>query len=447
MNEEARFYTERDRRTVEYGIDPKLLETQVAVMVSEEAAASRPGQVATLALVNMLARIHRSIALVVPRSPLVARPLVPGHDLPDVLLATTTAINPFIRIEPVNRPPHDAPCVGLGAGLPAGLATYVGAEGGTATLADAPQPISATDPSILGAGLGACLAAADLLGLVTNGRAPHRRRVSMWRFSEGDAAGTGPEVIGPVDVGDVLVVGAGAVGSCLLYWLREIGVVGSWDVVDGDVVELHNTNRSLGFLAADAGWPSGDPAPKAERAAELIGATPHVQWYEQWFENNPTSRPDLVLPLANDHGVRHFIGQRGEPILLSATTSPHWTAALHRQIPGRDDCMDCRFPDATTPKFECATSPVQTNEDQSIDAALPFLSATAGLLLAGGLLHLQSAAIGDGDPNQWTLWLRTAHRSWQMSRRTCGAGCQSALPMDAIRDLNRGRRWGQLVEG
>jgi molybdopterin/thiamine biosynthesis adenylyltransferase len=446
MSDRARFYAERDRRTVEYGIDAGFLESQVAVVVGEEAAASRPGQVATLALVNMLARIHRSIALVVPPSPLVARTLVPGDDLPDVLVATATAIDPFISIELVDRPPSDTPCIGLGAGLPAGLAVYVGAQGAAATLADAPQSISTTEATILGAGLGACLAAADLLYLVTSGRAPHPRRVSVWGFGEGDAAGAGPEVTGPVDVGDVLVAGAGAVGSCLSYWLREIGVVGSWDVVDGDIIRLHNTNRSLGVLATDAGWPTGDPARKAQRAADLIGATPHVQWYHEWIESHPTSRPDLVLPLANDHGVRHLIGQRGEPVLLSATTSPHETAALHRQIPGRDDCMDCRFPDATIPKFECSTGPVQTSEGTSTDAALPFLSATAGLLLASGLLQLQARSIGDRAENQWTLWVATANRSWQMSRRACATGCQNVVPMNAVRAFNRNSRWREFVD-
>jgi hypothetical protein len=210
-------------------------------------------------------------------------------------------------------------------------------------------------------------------------------------------------------------------------------------------IKLHNTNRSLGFLAADAGWPGEAPVPKAERAAELIGATPHVEWYHEWIETHPTSPSDLVLPLANDRGVRHLIGQRGEPILLSSTTSPHGTAALHRQIPGRDDCMDCRFPDPTTPKFECSTGAVPTSEGTSTDAALPFLSATAGLLLASGLLQLQVGSIGQRDENQWTLWVATTNRSWQASRRACATGCQNAMPAMTVRNLNRNSRWRELV--
>jgi molybdopterin/thiamine biosynthesis adenylyltransferase len=445
MNDRARFYDERDRRTVEYGIDPGFLEAQVAVMVSDEAAVSRPGQVATLALVNMLARTHRSIALVVPPSPLVAQTLVPGDDLQSVLVATARAIDLFNRIEIAERPPTETPCIGIGADLPPRLALYVGAEGAAATLADVPQPISPTDSTILGAGLGASLAAADLLYLVTSGRSPYPRRVSVWSFGEGGAADPGPDVIGPLDVGSVLVAGAGAVGSCLLYWLREVGVMGSWSVVDGDVIKPHNTNRSLGFVAADAGWPAGDGAPKAERAAALIGATAHVEWYDEWIATHQSPRPDLVLPLANDRGVRRLIGQRGEPILLSATTSPHATAALHRQIPGRDDCVDCRFPDTTVPKFECSTGTVESTEGTSTDAALPFLSATAGLLLAAGLLQLQAGTIAGRAENQWTLWVATQNRSWQTSRRACVTNCDAALPIEAVRSVKGNSRWRELL--
>jgi hypothetical protein len=74
---------------------------------------------------------------------------------------------------------------------------YVGAQGAEATLANAPQPISPTEATVLGAGLGAglgaaCLAASDLLNLVTSGRVPHARRVSMWGFGEGAETDAGP---------------------------------------------------------------------------------------------------------------------------------------------------------------------------------------------------------------------------------------------------------------
>ncbi|HXF37910.1 MAG TPA: hypothetical protein VNO17_12140, partial [Actinomycetota bacterium] len=106
-------------------------------------------------------------------------------------------------------------------------------------------------------------------------------------------------------------------------------------------VELHNTNRALTLLAADAGWPDGTPrqpgAMKATAAADLLGIDAYEGWYHEWLAENGDRRPDLVLPLANDFSVRHAIGQRGESILVHATTSPNWTAELHRHVAGRDN--------------------------------------------------------------------------------------------------------------
>jgi WD40 repeat protein len=47
---------------------------------------------------------------------------------------------------------------------------------------------------------------------------------------------------------------------------------------------LHNTNRTLGLLAADAGSPDTAPANKAVAAARLLGAEPFPGWYHQWLQ-------------------------------------------------------------------------------------------------------------------------------------------------------------------
>jgi hypothetical protein len=251
---------------------------------------------------------------------------------------------------------------------------------------------------------------------------------------------------GPVDVGRVLVVGAGAVSQALFYWLREIGVVGAWDVVDGDLAELHNTNRCLGMTAADAGWPdalhSGDPRHKACIAAELTGAQPHPYWYDSWPSLTNAPNYDLVLPLANERGVRAQIAALGQPILLHATTSPNWTAELHRHIPDRDDCPACRIPDAPTARFLCGTGPASPSTPGSGDAALPFLSAAAGLLLAASLLDLdEEGRMITERQNHWLLHLALGHRLWQ-SAIHLNNGCPHTLP-PAARQILHGATSGR----
>jgi hypothetical protein len=442
-NDRARFYRERDRRSLQYGADPAVLERPVAVYVGEDAAATRAGQVTVLALINMLARVHRRLILTIPAGPLLARCLVAASDLPAACAATAKAIDPFIDVESGAPRRGRMPSVGVGTAVPLGLDCYLGADRFTATLTTNPVGITDMQTTVLGGGLAACLTAAALFRL-GHGHGATPRRVSLWDFTEGDHPALGPERIGRIDVGDVLLIGAGAVCSALCYWVAELGVMGHWSVVDGDLAELHNTNRTLGLLAADAGWPDSPPVSKAVAAARLLGADSLPGWYHEWLKGHGDARPDLVLPLANHYGVRHAIGQRGENLLLHATTSSNWTAELHRHLAGRDDCIDCRIPEELQARFVCSSGPAQPAAEASSDAALPFLSGTAGLLLAVGLVRLQHGALQRGPHNHWRLHLELGHRTWQRSQHHCREGCAQVLDESIRRVLNAGARWAEL---
>jgi molybdopterin/thiamine biosynthesis adenylyltransferase len=442
-DDRSRFYAERDRRTLQYGANPAVLDGPFAVHVGEDAAATRAGQVTVLALVNMLARVHRRLVLIVPDGPLLARSLVSASDLPTACVFTAKALDPFIDIELGACRRSSIPGVGVGAAVAMGLDYYLGADRFTATLATDPVKVADSQATVLGGGLAACLGAAALFR-VGHGHRATPRRLSLWDFTEGDHATSGPEQVDHVDVGDVLVVGAGAVGSALCYWLGELGVTGDWSVVDGDPAELHNINRTIGLVAADTGWPDSTPANKAVAATRLLDLKPFPGWYHEWLQAHGDARPDLVLPLANDYGVRHAIGQRGENLLLHATTSNNWTAELHRHIAGRDDCIDCRIPEKPQARFACSTGPAQPGPKASSDAALPFLSGTAGLLLAAGLIRLQHGTLQRGPHNHWRLHLELGHRTFQRSQHHCREGCAQVLDESIRRVINAGARWAEL---
>lgn len=420
-----------------------MLERPVAVHVGEDAAATRAGQVTVLALVNMLARMYRRLVLIIPDSPLLARSLTSASNLLTACVSTAEAIDPFIDLELGARRRSSMPGVGIGLAVATGLDYYLGADRLTATLATDPVKIANCHSTVLGGGLAACLGASALFR-VGHGHRATPRHLSLWNFSEGDQAPPGPEQVEPVDVGDVLVVGAGAVSSALCYWLAELGVTGRWVVADGDLAELHNLNRTIGLVAADAGWPDTTPANKAVVAARLSGAEPFPGWYHEWLETHSDARPDLVLPLANDYGVRHAIGQRGAKLVLHATTSNNWTAELHRHIAGRDDCIDCRIPEELQARFACSIGSAQPGRKASSDAALPFLSGAAGLLLAAGLVRLQLGTLERGSHNHWRLLLELEHRTWQRSFHRCQQGCAQVLAEPIRRAVNAGTRWAEL---
>jgi hypothetical protein len=455
ISDRDRFYQERDQRTADYGVGADRLESPVGLAVGEAAASSLPGQVVTLALVNMAARVHRRLHIEVPAVPLVAPTLVEATDLREACLETACAIDPFVGIEVNDKGwmDDDVPSVGIG-GPQRPCRLYVGADGWSASLDPNPQAIDADAGTVMGAGLAAMLGAAALMQGAF-GRRPAARRLSLWRFQDGNEAEPGPRgSVGPLDLGDVLVVGAGAVASAFFYWCCQVELVGHWEVVDGDRVVLHNTNRALTFLAADAGWPNGiQQGPgvmKVQVAARGLPVRPFAGWYENWRLARGDRRPDLVLPLANDFDARHAVGQLGENILVHATTSPTWTAQLHRHIAGRDDCIDCRVPSGSQVRFGCAQAPLPPTADASggraADAALPFLSGGAGLLLLASLLQLQEGALAGLPHNHWRLILELGpRRTLQGGIHSCREGCSQVLSPTVRRVLNAGTRWADIA--
>lgn len=446
----AAFYAERDRRTRQYGGTDEALERPVLIAVGPDVAGTRAGQIATLALVNMAARVHRRVGLDLSPAPLIARTLVPAIDFQDAAIQTALAINPVLDLYlgPLIQDHSFAASIGLGINVPLDLGMYLDWSGGLGVLATSPMPSPWLDPgSLFGAATAAVLGSAGLFRQV-HGQPIRATLFNPVTLTFGKSEDTDDRV-GPIDVGDVLVIGAGAVATALLYWAREIGIHGQWDVVDGDWSELSNTNRCLTMTAAHAGWPDGEPRgtslAKAVAAAQAIEVGHHTQWYDQWQPDHDV-RYDLVLPLANDRGVRALMAQRGEPLLLHATTSANWTAELHRHSPDRDDCPACRIPDTAQPKMACANGPAIPEQPSSPDAALPFLSAGAGLLLAAALADLNQAPALETRFNHWQLDMTLSGyplRSLQHPRRRA---CTHTQPPNIRRvyQSTDPRRWDYL---
>lgn len=442
-----RFYAERDRRTVEYGIaDP--FEAPAAIVVAPAAAESIPGQVAALALINMAARLHRRLRILIPDVGLTVPALVKGTSLHDVIAGLVHEIDPFNDLVVTGAGAKvELPTVSIGVGPAVQPVLAVTADGFAARLGTEAASFGTAPSTVLGAAAAACLGAAALTQLSV-GAAVAPVCLSLWDLTEGWSPGSA-DVVGPLDLGSVAVIGAGAVASALAYWARHFGVTGDWTFIDGDIVELHNTNRNLGLFARHAGWIDGEPIREPERkadlAAELLGACAYPGWYDDWIASE-RRQPDLVLPLANGPGLRAAAGQQGEPLLLHATTSENWTADLHRHLAEDDGCIACRLPESTSASLACSTSPLPRASGGS-DAALPFLSGSSGLLLLAGLVHLMNGRLSTFDANHWQLHLDLGARHAVTSRTwPCWHTCtvRRNLPQPLRRRLPRGARWSHL---
>jgi hypothetical protein len=437
----SEFYQERDLRTTEYMRSQYFEILPVHVAIDAEAAREPPGQIALLALANQLARVHRCITFDVPSTPMPLLVPVPfaRPTLDETLVHTCGRIDPCGDFR-VGRPqPGRVVSIALGNDPQGEYEWYLGADQAVAHLGRHPVGFSSKAATVRGAGLASCLGAAavfrSMVGLQTTPRS-----ISAWNYAEGNEASLGPESLAPLDVGRGLIVGAGAVASSLVYWLHAFGVRGVWTVVDRDVVHIHNLNRGLLFEASDAGWPEGELKGKAGILASWLPNGIHdSSWYHESKLVN--EHYDVVLGLANDHNVRHFIASRNNTVTLHATTGDNWLSQLHRHIAGVDDCIWCRAGEVTSATFRCSTGTIESAAGTTTDAALPFLSAASGLMLATALQRLECEEFARENRNDWRWDFGSTYKMATSGFRQCRSDCTRILAVELRRKMDGQSRW------
>lgn len=444
MTNKDDFYQRRDLRTAYY-IKDRVTEPQpVQICWDEDAARSSVGQVLLLALSNQLARFCRCAGFSGPDAPLLVSAPLGGNSLHEAITIESYRIDPCGRWV-IGEVPQAV--YRLGIGQQSGKAdVFLGASGWLAYAVDqaADLPPRANSASnVLGAGMAACIGTANAFKVSFG--LPQllvRGTFSLWSLERNHQALQGPPLV-PTDLGNVLMVGAGAVATALVYWLSFLPLSGQWDIVDHDEVQLDNTNRGLLFTAEDAGWEGHICRKKASVLARYLEhAQPHECWFDEFEEEG--QRWDIILPLANERKVRGLLQASRPPLMIHATTSPNWQTQLHRHRPGRDCCLACRLPDTNLPAPACATAPLSVpdpGQERPPDAALPFLSAAAGLFIAGDLLRLGLGGYELENGNLFTLdWFGDMGRP-TIRHEQCQPNC-SGWGNPAVRQLlNCATRW------
>lgn len=369
--------------------------TDPLVIVVGEAAHTPAGHCLLVTLSNLVARAHRRLVYVGDlEKQLLCPDVFDARTLASATAGLALSINPSIDVDvAASMPGRQLLSIGIGVKEEPRVDLELGCDGWLAIL-EADASVGEDRTSIWGALLAAVLGANAAFHSILGGGDARPGTFSLWDYVRRGGR-QGPVVSDPVDIGRVLQVGAGAVGSGLDYFLGMTGVAGSWCIVDGDDVDVTNLNRQMMFVAKDAGFPNGKPLNKAKQAAKRLDA--NIDYSDRWYGDDPAfvdRQYDVVLALANDHGVRSFLQGRQPTVLLHATTSPNWQAQLHRHVAGRDDCIDCRLPSPAA-AFVCSTEEVEGAGGQRFDAAVPPLSSLAGLLLGAELVKLQHGTLLD----------------------------------------------------
>ena len=388
------FYARRDHRTNAYGhVDVQYAEQNVLIPAQSGVLASFAGQVMFLVSCNLLARWCRRVTLAVPENSLQSRFRI-GGELTDVALETMRDADPFgtfCRAPALEADLHlhiGDDCPRLAARST--ILTCAGWLAGVRRFGVAGLPMGADDNPIGGAH------AAVLAGAQVFRDALGRGELYPPGFIF-DALTGAPWVAGAVEapllpldlsIGRALVTGAGSVASSALFFADLFGLRGPVDLVDADVTKIENFGRSPIFGRASYGERKAHAVAKRITGSGL-DVRPIPAWWHEAGLSPILAGYDLVLPLANEHGIRWELQQRVPPLMIHASTGRNWNVNFARHIPGRDDCLVDRFEGLhEKPVFGCAEGAIATQGPVTIDAALPFLSFFAGLLVATDLVRL-----------------------------------------------------------
>ena len=195
----------------------------------------------------------------------------------------------------------------------------------------------------------------------------------------------------------VLVIGAGGLGSPVLYYLGAAGV-GTLGVVDADVVDLSNLQRQILHDTARIGRPKVDSA--AETIAALnpdVRIEPHRLRLDAGNVLDLVSRYDVVADCTDNFETRFLINDAchfaRKPLVSGAVLRFTGQVAVFKAWAGNDlPCYRCLFREPPPPGLmpSCAEAGVMgahcgmIGSLQAIEVIKEILGIGSGL--AGGLL-------------------------------------------------------------
>lgn len=401
----AEFYAQRDSRTNSETETADYQNASFLVAGEREVLETYDGRVLARTVTNLLSRFARDVDLAFPSVAPDTELPSHGHTLAEQCLHQMWAADPHGRFGWANRSnEREYECaIVLGEGdeaIEADTTIHADGSGWIARVArDEHTTVQRVlDDNPIGPTVAACLAVMEGFKSV-NGlpddqlSAEITYDVFQHEVDDQITPGTHPSLQPPLEFGTVQMVGVGSVGSAAVRFLARLPVTGSIQLIDHDVVELVNLNRSPLFEAVHA----LKRVPKVEMAGEFLkgydlNVSAHDTTYEG-FESEDADPPDVILPLANEQGVRSQIQHNRPPLMLHATTSGA-DVTVRRNIPIDEACLLCHFPpDSPAVNEPCATAPTltsgaDTDSDDSGDAALPFSSFLAGSFVATELVKL-----------------------------------------------------------
>jgi len=236
---------------------------RVGVAIGTDAADCPEGLALVDLLIRLLARLYPTLVV---SCEAIARSVA------DDAMSLARHINP--NVEFASEPTVE---IAIGMVLPTAGGwprIFVGSEGWNAMVATtSPRPVRASE-NPLGAGVAACLAAANLFRLVFLGDKAQLDGDTTFSVLEGESRpGGDPPLAG--SFGEVVLVGAGAIGNAAAWALSRLPMKGVLRLVDPETIDLGNLQR---YVLCERGDENGTKVEALSRHfTGNVRAVPHAQ--------------------------------------------------------------------------------------------------------------------------------------------------------------------------
>lgn len=381
------WYSERNDRSLRYAGRILPPDRPILLKLPDESAASYDNQVSAIVATTLLSRMTPAVAFDIPSVDIAAPLPWAGNNLRDHLREVAFAADPAGRFE--TRSARDGDYI-LTFGREQSAATVHG-SGWNAFVGPSQSTLpESAERNSIGPALASIVAIARLFALQMKPiDGPHRLNAFNWRS---DVMQESVRYDVMHDLGSIWTIGAGSVGTAALYFLTLATQRFSTVLFDMDYVKIHNLDRSPIFIARDADLRTKKVHATAAylRSVGVRDVLPESEPLDNsdiWLSRH-AGTPDLVIATANERDVRSLIERSAPPLQIYGTTGANWEASVVRHIPLVDACSCCLFPpDVQELATVCATGEATLlTGEETVDAALPFLSFAAGLMAAAEIL-------------------------------------------------------------
>ena len=397
MESEA-FYEERDSRTLKLVDTADYRNKKLLIAADDDVITTLNGQVMLFMALNLAGRFCRNIHVY-------CNPTVETYYLPpkfeakyflDAMTNILRKIDPFGNFDIITnqRENYDAILsIGSSESLPE-VSVTINSDGWLAFVSKGKLCFRKhyTKPNPIGAGVAACLGVAEIFkNLISRDNFTEYIEnicFSALDYSVNKRDAENLSLPRKVELSKVQIIGVGAIGSAVLASLDLLPIQGEVELIDFDTIEISNLNRYLIAITEDVGRSKVSLGQNYISHHDGIVVSVFEDQYEEYVGKNGRGNSDVALPLVDNNVTRHQVQMNMPPLSIYGTTGD-WAATVARHEALEDDCIICRYPNKEEEqRLPCGTIGIAqpASGQVHVNATVSFISALAGILVAGELV-------------------------------------------------------------